>query len=99
MNVSPPDRPAEPPPGDGGWRPDAALRRRRQEVLERWEARARDALPAARSQSRPALLDSLPEFVDRLIEALARDDAPGEAMPQHARDAIEHGRQRAQLSG
>jgi PAS domain S-box-containing protein len=64
-------------------------------VLESWAARVREQLPPARHDDPLALVDSLPAFIDALVEALG-DRAPREALDRLGRFlAVEHGRDRA----
>ncbi len=64
------------------------------EILRRWEAMVRAAVPAARRESRPVLIDSLPDFLRELAQALA--GSGGEAPPQAP---FAHAEQRARLPG
>ena len=75
--------------------PSARLRDGRARIAATWEERARERLPAARAQDRPALLDSLPQVLDGLVEVLERAQAEG------AQESLgsEHGQQRAELGG
>ncbi|GEJ57455.1 PAS domain-containing protein [Anaeromyxobacter diazotrophicus] len=70
-----------------------ALRNRRNEIVRRWAERVRERLGEAGPA--PALLDSLPQYVDALAAALEARGGPdaGEA----ARIAAEHGAQRSVL--
>jgi PAS domain S-box-containing protein len=63
------------------------------EILRRWEAAVRAALPAARREERPVLLDSIPDFLDELAQALTEQGATGSDV---CRTPREHARQRAQ---
>ena len=54
----------------------------------------RAAVPVARRESRPILLDSIPRFLDELVQALA--GSGGETAPRAPR---EHAEQRAELTG
>ncbi|HEV8246776.1 MAG TPA: PAS domain-containing protein, partial [Polyangiaceae bacterium] len=47
-----------------------AIGARKQQILAEWEVRARE-LPGARSLTRPALLDSVPELLDQIARGLA----------------------------
>jgi hypothetical protein len=74
----------------------AALARGKVRVIKSWEEQVRHSLPAAAAQRRPALLDSLPAFLDRLIEALRRPAA--EPSREVAPASRAHGRERANLA-
>lgn len=71
------------------------LRLRKCDILLKWEASVREEVTAARHQSRPILLNSLPSFLDHIQDSLR------EGRPLEESDAIaiakEHGDQRAQL--
>jgi PAS domain S-box-containing protein len=64
------------------------------EILRQWEARVRAVVPAARHESRPVLLNSIPEFLQELVKSLAGpetpDPAPRRAPREHARQRAEH---------
>src|SRR5256885_3810418 len=71
------------------------LRAAKAPLLESWAARVRERLPPARHDDPLALVDSLPAFIDGLVEALG-DRAPREALDRLERSlAAEHGRDRA----
>jgi len=61
-------------------------------ILDRWEARVREQLPASRSQTPPFLRDHLPVFLLQLADALSprtpREDAceASDVCQQHARE-------------
>lgn len=67
-------------------------------ILQTWEARARQRVPAAKAEASPALRDSLPDMLDEVASTLAQP------VPQQALGAREHalgrkhGRERAMLS-
>src|SRR5436305_8654443 len=64
-------------------------------LLQSWAARVREHLPPARHDDPLALVDSLPAFIDGLVEALG-DRTPREALDRLERSlAVEHGRDRA----
>lgn len=67
------------------------LAREKEKVINGWEERVRRELPAASHQRRPALLDSLPSLLERLIRALSpsnlkRDPYIEDLSKQHARE-------------
>lgn len=71
----------------------AFVRAHRGEIVEAWEA-AVAALPQARRLDRPALRDSLPEFLEELARCLASDDGHagvGELATRHAAQRFEYG--------
>ena len=45
----------------------ACLQVSKAEILKEWETLARAKVPAAKAQSRLALHDSLPQFIDRMV--------------------------------
>jgi signal transduction histidine kinase len=55
------------------------LAKAKSEILRDWEALARERVEAAKSQSRIALRDSLPQFLDQLAETLRTNDPTAEA--------------------
>lgn len=69
------------------------LQRLKPVILRRWEAAARAALPAARGESRPILLNSLPTYLDEMAQAL--DHGGGNEQRGAPR---EHAEQRAALT-
>ncbi len=71
------------------------LVRTKGEILSEWEKLARLKVPAAKVQSRLALQDSLPQFIDQLAETLL-SDTPKELAEKNAEVAREHGEDRAQ---
>ena len=76
----------------------ALLVERKQRTLEVWERRVRESVPAARQQTTPALLDSVPQLLDRLVLA-CRNPSPLCALEQERLAlAAEHGRHRARLA-
>lgn len=66
------------------------------EILRQWEAKVRVVLPAARSESRPVLRNSIPTFLKELAQTLSgrEDSEPAES---RARAPREHAEQRATL--
>src|SRR5689334_16077530 len=62
------------------------------EILRQWEARVRSVVPAARHESRPVLLNSIPKFLKELVKSLAR---PGNPDPARRKAPAEHAKQRA----
>ncbi|MBW3623756.1 MAG: RsbRD N-terminal domain-containing protein, partial [Armatimonadetes bacterium] len=72
------------------------LKRQSALIFQRWEAAVRSQIPAAQNQTRPVLYNSLPKFIDQLIEALSQGrELDDSAAAEFAR---EHGEQRAHLS-
>jgi hypothetical protein len=74
----------------------AALRKRKERIMESWEQRVRQRLAAAREHDRPALIDSLPEVLDNLADVLASET--GESAAAQEPISKEHGQQRAELA-
>lgn len=64
------------------------------EILRRWEAKVRTAVPAARRESRPVLLNSIPIFLEELALALS-GSSKGDVDQRRA--PLEHAEQRARL--
>ncbi|MFL5814784.1 MAG: RsbRD N-terminal domain-containing protein, partial [Bdellovibrionia bacterium] len=71
------------------------LREHKSEILEQWEARARKELRAASGKKHYLLIDSLPQFLDELIESLERQSPQLIAMKDIAQS---HATQRASIS-
>jgi PAS domain S-box-containing protein len=77
----------------------AQLRKNQARILENWEKKVRESLPLARRQDRGAILDALPEFLDKLADILSHPRPPEALREEEARLAREHGEQRARISG
>lgn len=73
----------------------ACLVRSKNEILKDWENLARLKVPAAKIQSRLALQDSLPQFLDQLAATLS-SETPSILTEKNAEIAREHGEDRAQ---
>lgn len=82
----------EPPPPSVGGR----LLENKERILALWEARVRQTVPPAEPIGSPALLNSLPDLLERLAVALS-SRSPEQALEQDRRAAMEHGEQRAKL--
>ncbi|MBW3624295.1 MAG: RsbRD N-terminal domain-containing protein [Armatimonadetes bacterium] len=67
------------------------------EILRQWESIVRSEISPARDEDRPQLLDSLPQFLMRLVEDLEANDPQRD--PIDVVKAREHGEQRARLDG
>ena len=75
----------------------ALLRQHRDDIVERWITRMRDAI-APRNVDRGDLIDSLEEFLERLAEAIDQQMVgTAHGVSRAARVAREHGRQRFEL--
>ncbi|MBC7385357.1 MAG: PAS domain-containing protein [Cryobacterium sp.] len=72
--------------------------RLKETILERWESQARAEVPAADAQSKRALRDSLPPFIDHLAETLRGPDEKVSDISS-AEIAKEHGDDRAEQPG
>jgi signal transduction histidine kinase/CheY-like chemotaxis protein len=72
----------------------AFVREKKAAILLEWEELARKKVTAAEEQSRLALRDSLPQFIDQLSCTLEADD-PSEEADANAEVAREHGEDRA----
>ncbi len=59
---------------------DAAkrLKKSKKEVLSRWEQIVRSEFAEAQKETKPHLMDSLPKFLDQVIQSLMRTDERGE---------------------
>jgi signal transduction histidine kinase len=68
----------------------------KQAIIDLWGKRARDELPSARHQEEPALIDSLPDFLDFLFRTLSNDK---EEKGTNWAIADQHGKHRAQSGG
>ncbi len=66
------------------------------EVVALWEERLRREVSATRRQSRPALIDTLPVYLEQMSRAIATGGANREEMEDTAR---RHAAERAQLPG
>lgn len=56
---------------------DDFLRRRKADLVTAWEAEVRSRLPGAEGMSRPALVDEIPELLERLAAEMARPEPSG----------------------
>jgi signal transduction histidine kinase len=65
-------------------------------ILEEWERTSRQNVSAARTQSAPALRNSLPQFIDQMVKSLGCSDPHAES-EGNANIAFEHGEERANL--
>ncbi|HUP57471.1 MAG TPA: sensor histidine kinase [Bdellovibrionota bacterium] len=74
------------------------LRRNKEPILELWEERVRREIFAARHESHPILIDTLPLLLDQLSEALDSDH-PRSIAPDGATACQEHGGERARVTG
>lgn len=72
------------------------LSEKKSSILDQWEKSVKAALPAARKESRSALRDSIPEFLDDLIHAL--ETSFKDQRTEIVRFAHKHGAERANLS-
>ncbi len=72
----------------------ALLEKEKANILAEWEAKSRELVSAARKQSRVNLRDSLPQFIDQLIETLRAPNPKSEAAA-NAEVAREHAEDRA----
>jgi signal transduction histidine kinase len=74
---------------------DEVLDARRDELVERWRQRVTGTL-SAQTMPVPEIINSLPMFLEQLIDALrrARSDAPGLPVLDHSDIAADHGSQR-----
>ncbi len=72
------------------------LRSSKAEIMKVWEARVREALPAAQHESRASLRDSIPDFLEDLLIALETNLST--AKPEIIRFAHKHGSERANTS-
>jgi PAS domain S-box-containing protein len=75
-------------------KPDEVIKQTKDEILSRWEQRVRANVPSARGERKPALIDSMPKFIDQLIIIFAK------GLPQYrpyetSTIAREHGEQRS----
>lgn len=70
------------------------LKQSKAQILKSWEQSCRKKVEAARYQTPVALIDSMPEFLDRLFETLTCVDPVNEA-DQNAAVAREHAEDRA----
>lgn len=71
------------------------LKQSKRAILDLWEKRTRESLPAAKRLTPPALIDTLPEMLDRLIEVLSRPDPKANLYSVEKELAKSHGVERA----
>lgn len=90
MTTSDDSAPAAPHAGD-------RLRQKKERVILLWEAKMREEVPAARAQSHPILVNTLPAILDQLAEALTPDH-PRQTATQGSTAASEHGGERVRLT-
>jgi signal transduction histidine kinase len=74
---------------------DEILETRRDELVERWRQRVTGTV-SAQMMPAPEIINSLPLFLEQLIDALhqTRSDAPGSPVLDHSEVAAHHGSQR-----
>lgn len=72
----------------------ACLVQSKSEILNEWEKLARLKVPAAKVQTRLALQDSLPQFLEQLASTLSAEN-PNSLAEKNAEIAREHGEDRA----
>lgn len=75
----------------------ALLARHRQRILSLWERRVRDEVPPARHAEGAALIDSLPDLLDRFAAALASESPDRDQACAPGAVSAAHGKQRAEL--
>lgn len=71
------------------------LARLKEEVLKKWEVLCREKIPAAKGESHLALLDSLPQFLDQLVDTLTNSEPKVQAKKE-IEAAVEHAEDRAE---
>jgi GAF domain-containing protein len=77
--------------------PASKLREIKAVILDAWKERVREHVPSAKAEKGPALVDSMPDFIDRLVEAMANSRSEREKAFQAALTGAEHGEQRAEM--
>jgi signal transduction histidine kinase len=77
--------------------PAARLRANKQRILQEWETLVRRQLSAARNESHPVLINSLPDYLEHLAQALD-PAASRELATSGTNSAKEHGGIRARLT-
>lgn len=70
------------------------LARQKEEVLQKWEALCREKIPAAKGESHLALRNSLPQFLDKLVNTLISAEPKVQA-EKETEAADEHAENRA----
>jgi signal transduction histidine kinase len=83
----------DPPPGTSA----ARLMANRERVMSEWLSRVRQAIPPARNEHEPILVNTLPALLENLAEALA-PNYPRELATEGSTIASEHGGERARLT-
>jgi K+-sensing histidine kinase KdpD len=76
---------------------ESQLRENKVVILNTWKERVKEQIPTAAPQRGPALFDSMPAFIDRLIEAMANTRSEREKAFQAVLSGTDHGEQRAEL--
>lgn len=82
---------------DSNERSASELRARKHDILNTWKERLQKQIPTVTTTCEAALLDSLPTFIDRLIDALAYSQSERDKIFQAGLTALEHGEQRTEL--
>lgn len=67
------------------------------DILAEWEKNVRRKIPAASELTHPILIDTVPSFIENLVQALS-DDYPRQMATDSASLAQEHGNERARIS-
>jgi PAS domain S-box-containing protein len=75
----------------------ARLQASKERILKLWMSRVRQDIPAARAQDEPQLRNSLPQFLDRLVAALAAEPRWRVSLEALNDVSREHGKQRSSL--
>jgi signal transduction histidine kinase len=76
----------------------AALIRKKEQILGQFRDRLRERLAAARVETEPIIINTLPAFITRLALALSPDTQIDFAS-EYSNMAVAHGNERAQLTG
>lgn len=74
----------------------ALLSSAKSQIIEKWEKRCREEVPAAKSVSRLSLVNSLPDFLEQLAKTLSSPESSAQA-ESNAEVARLHGEERAKL--
>ncbi|MBC7421237.1 MAG: response regulator [Bdellovibrio sp.] len=72
----------------------SCLLRLNKDILKNWQNLCRENVEAAKAQTLLALIDSMPEFLDRLVETL-RSPNPRNKAEENSKVALEHAEDRA----
>ncbi|HXH75509.1 MAG TPA: ATP-binding protein [Bacteriovoracaceae bacterium] len=74
------------------------LRQKKDQIISRWEKDVRYEINSARGLPAPALIDSLPEVLDKMVETLSASSPHQELKLKEKNIALKHGLERTKLT-